>query len=570
MRTKIDLIYVFMHRSLMMIVLIVMITGILFVQNVNVWGQSGKEETAKPEQEPVTKEIWYMITDSKGLQIGFGHTTWTSVTVKEAPAWKIVAEVAPTRTGINLPIQRKIKTIYIRQDNLSFIEATRQVGRDMEKDLVINAEEDKIVFKYLLTSNKTYVTEKPIPAGGIYDFECIGRLIKQPPDPTRNLTEGVSIIFEGRIASPLAELKVKLVGKITEIVMGKETEGHLVECQYTDAAIKPNTFKIIIDREGYIVKFTNDYMVMTMVSKEEARSKKRTVFDVNGRIDPFIPRHTPKGAKKAPYLDFLGDNKGEGPAGSDGNPGDDLEWLKKVDSAKDSLSKMEKMIADETMKPETKEKELSDKYLEIRAIYEALNKTDKTDFKQQMDEVVKRLEEIFPIKQLLYERAKDLRDNAAAILADIKKDLNAAIEKNLFGKLEEKLKTLKEYCAREEIKGTEYEQKIMELAIEVEGFNNRAKIINEFYTVKGIKIDGVLFYEKRDIVALKSPFKISIFGLRFNDVFAFTQETPVASVLINGNYYGENEKVEEGLIVKKITKDKKVIFSYKGEELVLK
>jgi hypothetical protein len=560
---------VFMRRILWIAFLTAIVSGVLFIPNEAVWGQSGKKEPANPEpQEPVAKELWYTITDSKGGQIGFGHTTWSNITIKDVPAWKIVAETVPTRTGVNLPIQRKTKTIYIRQDNLSFIEATRQVGKDMEKDIVVKATDDKIVFTYQPPAN--YVTEKPIPVGGIYDFECIGKLIKQPPDPTRNLTEGVAIIFEGRIASPLAELKVKVVGKVTEAVMGNEIECHLVECQYTDNSIKPNAFKITIDREGYIIKFVTDYMTMTMTSKEEARSKKRTVFDVNGRIDPFIPRYTPKGAKDAPYKEFLGENKGDGPIDSVGGPDDDIKWLKRVTQAKDLLSKMEEKIADNKLSPEAKEADLSAKYLEIRETYEAINKTDKTDFKQQMEEVVKKLEEVFPIKQLLHERAKDLRDSAAAILADIKKDLNAAIEKKLFGKLEEKLKTLKEYCVREEIKGTEYEQKIAGLAAEVEGFNNRAKIINEFYTVKGIKVDGVLFYEKRDVIALKSPFKISIFGLRFNDVLAFTQKTPVASVLINGNYYGENEKVEEGLIVKKITKDKRVIFSYKGEELVLK
>lgn len=539
----------------MILMCLCVIMILLPLSNISI-AENESVSTPSPEN---SIESWYII-NYKGEKIGYMHTLWENLPYQQTDAWKITTETIEYTKTLR-------RTIYLEKNNLSFLDGT--INQQSSSDLSIRVQMlfagNKLILTYPAPTNQI---EFPLTDEKIYCEDSIGKwIIQQSPAITNTYT--FKIIYEDRVFSisddPIVNLNFKVLEKAKERIMDKETEGYRIECQYTDntdTAIL-NKFEILIDEKGNLLKLSKGELIVIKTSQEEAKLKRRDKFMWNNRPDPFIPKYKSKkgGSATINVKDPLGNNKIQGIYSK-------LEAVAMVKNAHNSLLKMIQIKNDVNYKEEIKDKDLTGLYLEILATREKIAKTEFIDLQGQMEQIIKDAEKVFPVKQQISTRAELLRDESARLFGQIKIAGKSASQKGLFEKLTQKVQEIGTLVSRTEIQRTEYETKIAKLSTEVKDFNRRAEIIREFYTNRNIKIEGIISHTKPEDVSLPA-LQINFFGLPLNEVLGFRRYDTSSTVLINGQFYHENTRIDENLFLKNITSDKRAVFIYKGEEIIL-
>jgi len=515
-------------------------------------GPAQEKTPAAGVNEPLS-DSWYTISYN-GEKIGYAHLVWENANYNDGPAWKITSETVPTRFIQGAALKKRKRVTYINKDNLNFLmHNSQQIGSDEFIEISIPKEGGKIILKYPSSPDvEIALVEKEILA-----LESIGRWIVKQPQYLNTTYKVKTILYEERVSNPVAIINIKTNGRVREQIMGKDVDVCLVECSYAEQSLVQNNFSMVIDSNGMFIKQNANDLTWEKTTQEDARSKRRDSFERNNREDPFIPKYTPK---KGPRSTKRVQTDIVPPAT------DEIDYIKMVNDSRKYLERMKKII-DEEEYPD-KEKELSDSYLQILARYERINKTDFINLKQDMALILKEADEIFPAKQQIYARAQHLRDQSAELFVQIKRDGKNALKSDYFNLLASNTKEIDDLTKRLEIQNTDFEKLVTRLANEVKELNRRAEIILDFYTSRNIKIGGIIYFMKAEDIRLE-PIQLSFMGLPLNESLSVKYDRPYASIIINGQFYNENTQIDNNLLLKSISEDKRVLFIYKGEEIII-
>jgi hypothetical protein len=514
----------------------------------------GSAQNKAPASGEILSDSWYSIS-YKSEKIGYAHIVWESADIDNIQAWKITSEMVPTRFIPGVALKKQKRTTYVNKDNLNFLKYTSQpAGSDASMEISIPKEGHKIILSYPPSIENVEIAfgEKEILA-----LESVGKWITKQPQYLNNSYKMGIILYEERISNPVAMLNIKTNGRGREQIAGKDVEGCLVECKYAEQSLSQNNFSLLIDSNGVFLKQISNDLVWEKTTQEDAKLKKKDKFEKNNRFDPFIPKFTPKKGTRIIILPPV-DQRGPGPA-------NEVEALAMVNEARAYLRRMKEII--EIKEYPDKEKDLSDAYLQILSRHEKINRLDFIVPKQDISAILKEADDIFPAKQRIYASAQHLRDQSAELFAQIKRDGKTAVKMGYFDTLANNTKEITALTLRLEIQNTDFEELIKRLANEVKEFNRRAEIVLDFHTIRNIKIGGIIYFMKTENIRLE-PIQLSFMGLPLDESLSVRYDRPFASIIINGQFYNENTKIDDSLLLKSINEDKRVLFIYKGEEII--